>query len=189
MESGFSNIHRGQDHSSSFDGCMYDNFSGSSNPNHRNITSTTTTALATTSTSQGASPPHNIMAKWIVNLSSSPIMEVHELLWARGPNFSMMPRYTPKGEYIVAVEEVCLQHSPKVASKFTTESSCLPRKHCPPYVISAGKRLGLFKKLGEDRSRVIPTVDKGWLWWCRINKTASTRPRTYLQIKTPTDSP
>ena len=73
--------------------------------------------LATSSTSMGTSFSDNTMAKLVVNLYSSPLTEAHKSLLARGTNFPIIPKYSPKGEYIAAVEEVCLKLPPQSTSR------------------------------------------------------------------------
>ena len=38
-----------------------------------------------------------------------PLTKAQEALLARGPNFTIVPRYPPKEIYIAAVEEVCMK--------------------------------------------------------------------------------
>ena len=50
----------------------------------------------------------NTKAKLVKNLSSKPLTEVQISLLARDPNFAVVPLYSTKREYIMAVEEGCL---------------------------------------------------------------------------------
>ena len=54
-------------------------------------------------------PSDNIMVKWVVNLSFSPLTEAQKSLLSRAPSFGIVPKYSSKEEYIAAVEEVCLK--------------------------------------------------------------------------------
>ena len=45
--------------------------------------------------------------KWVINLSSTPLIEGQEKLLAHGPKFVITPRQAPVNEYIVAVEQAC----------------------------------------------------------------------------------
>ena len=56
--------------------------------------------------------------KWVFNLSSIPFMGAQKLLLilVRGPNFAVVPKCPPKGEYVAAEEEVCLRLSPQICS-------------------------------------------------------------------------
>ena len=53
-----------------------------------------------------SSAPDNLKAKWVKNLSSQPPTGAQISLLARGPEFAVVPIYSSKGEYIVAVEEM-----------------------------------------------------------------------------------
>ena len=44
-------------------------------------------------------------AKWVINLSSTPLTEEQEKLLAHGPKFVIIPRQAPVNEYIAAVEQ------------------------------------------------------------------------------------
>ena len=52
-------------------------------------------------------------------------MKIQNSLLARGPNFLIVPRYSPKREYISAVEYL------KSAADLRTEASCLLRRDNP----------------------------------------------------------
>ena len=43
------------------------------------------------------------------NISSTPLTETQEQLLAHRPNFAVVPRCLPIGEYIATVEQVCKQ--------------------------------------------------------------------------------
>ena len=46
---------------------------------------------------------------WVKNLSSTPISQDQTKALAHGPNYAIVPRSLPVGEYIVAIENVCNQ--------------------------------------------------------------------------------
>ena len=50
---------------------------------------------------------------------------------ARGPTFTITPKYPPKEVYVAAVEEACSRLPPREADELRSDSSCLLRKHCP----------------------------------------------------------
>ena len=50
----------------------------------------------------------DITKKWVLNVLSSPLTEAQTSLLAMGPKFMVVPRHPLKGEYIAAVEKVCL---------------------------------------------------------------------------------
>ena len=46
---------------------------------------------------------------WVKNLSSTPLTQDQIKALAHSPNFAIVPRRPPVGEYIVAIENVCNQ--------------------------------------------------------------------------------
>ena len=44
---------------------------------------------------------------WVKNLPDKPLTEAQECLLAHEPNFTIIPRCPPNGEYIVAIEHAC----------------------------------------------------------------------------------
>ena len=97
--------------------------------------------MATTSPSPCTSAPDNITARWVKILSSTPLMEAQNSLLARGPNFALVLRYSPTGEYIATVK-VCLKLFPRVAAESKTETSHLLRKDCSPTLYNQGRDQG-----------------------------------------------
>ena len=79
------------------------------------------------------------------------------------------------------------QTSPKEAAELRTETSHL-LKGMPQDPTSPVQRPGNSKGYGRIRPESFLQWTRGWLWWYWINKTRFTKPRTYLQIRTPTDS-
>ena len=71
----------------------------------------TATTTATTTTSR---------QKWVKNLSGVPLTKAQASLLTHGPNFAMAPRH-PHGEYIVAVQQVCLILEPHNAVELRAE--------------------------------------------------------------------
>ena len=45
--------------------------------------------------------------KWVINLSSVPLTKDQEDLLAHGPNFVIIPKKPPLGEYITNIEKAC----------------------------------------------------------------------------------
>ena len=46
---------------------------------------------------------------WVRNISSTPLTEAQVKVLSHGPNFAVVPRYPPVGEYIVSIEQACTQ--------------------------------------------------------------------------------
>ena len=45
--------------------------------------------------------------KWVKNLSSIRLTEGQQSVLAKGPNYSLTPRFIPNIDYITAVESIC----------------------------------------------------------------------------------
>ena len=54
---------------------------------------------------------HNIRRdnNWVNNLSSTPLTQEEEKALSNGPNYAIVPRTPPIGEYITTIENVCNQ--------------------------------------------------------------------------------
>ena len=61
-----------------------------------------------------------------------PLMEVQRLLLSRGPNLAVVPKYLQKGEYVAAVEDVCLRPPHKTTLGLRTDTYNLLIKVHPP---------------------------------------------------------
>ena len=47
--------------------------------------------------------------KWVHNLSKTPLTEDQQKVLARGPNFAIVAKEPPVGEYISQIERMCQQ--------------------------------------------------------------------------------
>ena len=56
------------------------------------------------STPQGSSPLEKPNPKWVINLSSKPLIPAQRSVLAKGPNFAVSPKHPPNLEYITAIE-------------------------------------------------------------------------------------
>ena len=139
--------------SSNFGRYMYDNFSGHSNSNtlsiSNNFTAETTTTMATTSPSPAKLATDTLQSDGSKTCPPTPLIEAQNSLLARDPDFTIVPRYSPKGEYITAVKQVCLKLSPKAVTELRTETGCLLKRGCPLDPTSPRKRLGLSQSSGK----------------------------------------
>ena len=54
----------------------------------------------------------SVRVKWVINLSSTAVMAAQKSLLPRGPNFTIVPKCSPKGEYVAAMEEACYKLPP-----------------------------------------------------------------------------
>ena len=55
---------------------------------------------------------NNSNSKWVINLSKTSLTEGQMSILAKGPNFSLAPKYIPCVDYITAVEYMCSKMKP-----------------------------------------------------------------------------
>ena len=87
---------------------------------------------------------HMIKAKentWVKNLSSAPLTEAQTRALAHGPNFTVVPRSPPVGEYILAIEHACNQLQQGKAEELRGEiKSVLKKIQAPKQNITGEER-------------------------------------------------
>ena len=99
--------------------------------------------------------------KWVINLSTTPLTSAQEALLARGPNFTIVPKYPPRN-LVLVIEEAGTRLSPREAEECRAESSQLLRKICTPLQPNLTlEEQRAIQELKEDHSWVVLTVDKG----------------------------
>ena len=98
---------------------------------------------------------------WVKNLSSAPLTQDQIKALAHGPNFAIVPRRPPGGEYIVAIENVCNQLQQGKAEELRGEiKSVLKKIHTPRSNITKEERKAI-DELRRDKTKMILTMDKG----------------------------
>ena len=88
--------------------------------NHTRNNSTTTKGTKTndcTTTTTTTSTMNTSRVNWTKNLSSLPLMEAQESFLTRGPNYTVVLLYLPKGEYVTLVEKVCYKYNHEVVEE------------------------------------------------------------------------
>ena len=69
---------------------------------------------------------------WVNNLSSTPLTQDEKKLLSNGPNYAIVPRIPPIGEYITAIENVCNQLEQGKAEELRGEvKKVLKKVHSP----------------------------------------------------------
>ena len=97
----------------------------------------------------------------VKNLSSTSLTEDQTKALAHGPNFAIVPRSPPVGEYIVAIENACNQLQQGKAEELRGEmKSVLKKIQAPKYNITREERKAI-EELRRDKTRIILTMDKG----------------------------
>ena len=80
---------------------------------------------------------------------------------ARGPNFAIVPRRPPLGEYITAIENICNQLPQGKAEELRGEiKSVMKRIHPTRSNITKGERKAI-EELRKDNTKIVVTADKG----------------------------
>ena len=78
-----------------------------------------------------------------------------------GPNFAVVPRYPPVGEYIASIEQACTQLKQGEAEELRGEVKTILKKIQPPkYNITREEQKAL-RELRKDTNRIILSADKG----------------------------
>ena len=95
------------------------------------------------------------------NLSSTPLAQDQIEALAHSPNFTIVTRSPPVGEYIVAIENVCNQlQQGKVEGLRGEIKSVLKKIQAPKNNITREERK-VIEELRRDKTRMILTMDKG----------------------------
>ena len=98
---------------------------------------------------------------WVRNLSSTPLTEAQTKVLAHGPNFTVVPRCPPIGEYIVVIEHACNQLQQGKAEELRGEvKSTLKKIQASKHTITGEERKAI-DELRKDKTRIILTAYKG----------------------------
>ena len=97
--------------------------------------------------------------KWVINLSSISLTEAQKSVLAKGPNYSITPKYIPNVEYITAVESMCSKLKEEEAMELRSDVNVLLRKvKVPRPNLTRQENIGL-AQLKKDKDRVILPAD------------------------------
>ena len=98
---------------------------------------------------------------WVKNLSSTPLTEDQIKALVYGPNFAIVPKRPPLGEYITAIENVCNQLPQGKAEELRGEiKSVMKKVHPTRFNITKGERKAI-EELRKDSTKIVVTADKG----------------------------
>ena len=98
---------------------------------------------------------------WVKNLSSTPLTKDQIKALAHRPNYAIVPRNPPLGEYIMAIENACNQlPQGKVEELRGGIKSVLKKIHPPRSNITREERKAI-DELRRDNTKMILTTDKG----------------------------
>ena len=119
--------------------------------NHSNSTSYNSTNCAHDKTKENT---------WVKNLSSTSLTQTQTRALTHGPNFAVVPRSPPVGEYIVAIEHICNQLQQGKVEELRGEIKSVMKKiQAPKYNITSEERK-VIEELRRDKTRIIFTMDK-----------------------------
>ena len=98
---------------------------------------------------------------WVKNLSASTLTKDQIKALVHGPNYVIVPRSPPVGEYITAIENVCNQLQQGKVEELRGEiKSVLKNIHIPRSNITREERKAI-DELRKDETKMILTADKG----------------------------
>ena len=98
---------------------------------------------------------------WVKNLSSTTLTKDQIMALAHGPNYTIVARSLPVGEYITAIQNACNQLQQGKAEELRGEiKSVLKNIHTLKSNITREERKAI-DELRRDKNKMILTVDKG----------------------------
>ena len=71
---------------------------------------------------------------WVRNISSTPLTEAQLRVLSHGPNFAVVPRCPPVGEYIASIEQACSQLKQGEVEELRGEIKAILKKDKIPQV-------------------------------------------------------
>ena len=99
--------------------------------------------------------------KWVYNISSTPLTEDQMKVLSRGPNFAIIPKNPPVGEYIAPIENACQKLKQGKADELRGEMKKILKKINHPKNNITKEEKKALAELRKDTSRTILTADKG----------------------------
>ena len=101
--------------------------------------------------------------RWVINLSSTPLIEEQERLLAHGPKFVITPRETLVKEYIAATEQACskIEQGNQEESRVEVKGLLKQDQNNKKQANVSKEELKALKELKLDTNRLILTADKG----------------------------
>ena len=92
--------------------------------------------------SEGIHNLHDPSHKWVINLSSTPLIQAQRSLLAKGPYYPTAPRHPPNLEYITAIESVCNKQSQQEVEELRAKVNRVLRASHPQVQFYQGRRTG-----------------------------------------------
>ena len=98
---------------------------------------------------------------WVKNLSNSALTKDQIRALAHRPNYAIVPRCLPTGEYIIAIENVCNQLPQGKAEELRGEIKSVLKNIWPPRPNITREERKAIEELRKDDTKMILTADKG----------------------------
>ena len=99
--------------------------------------------------------------QWVINLSSKPLTPAQKSVLAKGPNFTVSPKYPLNLEYITAIEAACTKLSQQDAEELRANiNRVLRASHPTKPNLTKAQNLAI-RELKRDRDCIVLTADKG----------------------------
>ena len=147
-------------------GIHNDHHSNPTSPNnYRNCIQIGVETTSSNSSDQGIisteETPEEKENNWVKNLSTSTLTKGQIKALAHGPNYAIVPRNPPTGEYITAIENVCNQLQSGKAKELRGEIKSALKNIQPPRPNITREERKAIEELRKDNTKMILTVDKG----------------------------
>ena len=98
---------------------------------------------------------------WVRNLATTPLTQHQVKALSNGPNYAIVPKVPPVGEYITTIENMCNQLQKGKVEELRGEIKAVLKKiQVPRHNISREERK-VIEELRRDKNRIILTMDKG----------------------------
>ena len=117
--------------------------------------------LDPTSDSNNNNSNNNSNNKWVKNLSRRPLTKAQENILSHGPNYAIVTREPPIGEYVAQIERVCQSLTQGEGEELRAEVKAIMKKTKPPKLNISKEEARAIKELKKDQDRMVLTADKG----------------------------
>ena len=99
--------------------------------------------------------------KWVINLSSKPLIQAQSSVLAKDPNFAGTPRHCPNLEYITAIDSACTKLGQQDAEELRAEVNRVLRSSHPPKSDLTKAQSQAIRELKRYRDHIVLTADNG----------------------------
>ena len=117
--------------------------------------------LDPTSDNNNNNSNNNSNNKWVKNLSRRPLTKAQENILSHGPNYAIVTREPPIGEYVAQIERVCQSLTQGEGEELRAEVKAIMKKTKPPKSNISKEEARAIKELKKDQDRMVLTADKG----------------------------